>query len=136
MIVVLDTNIFVSGVFFGGLPGRILSAWATEAFELVVSPAILDEYAATGRRLSAGDPERRNAYRATLELVIAHALLAADAPLAEPVCDDRDDDKFLAAALVSGASTVVSGDHALQRASGWAGIAVLSPREFVERFLV
>ena len=27
MKVVLDTNVFVSGVFFGGTPGRVLEAW-------------------------------------------------------------------------------------------------------------
>jgi predicted nucleic acid-binding protein len=25
--VVLDTNVFVSGIFFGGVPGHILTAW-------------------------------------------------------------------------------------------------------------
>ena len=28
--VVIDTNVLVSGVFFGGLPGRILEAWKEE----------------------------------------------------------------------------------------------------------
>ena len=31
MRVVLDTNVLVSGIFFGGVPGRILSAWAEGA---------------------------------------------------------------------------------------------------------
>jgi len=135
MKVVLDTNVFVSGVFFGGLPGRILSAWAGGAFELAISPAILDDYVAVGHRLCAGNRERRETYGTALELVIAHSTLATDAPFAEPVCEDRDDDKFLAVALASGTRIVVSGDRALQRASGWSGILVLSPRQFIEQFL-
>ena len=54
---VLDTNVFVSGVFFGGAPGRILSAWADGSIRLVVSPEILEEYEATGHRLAAAFPE-------------------------------------------------------------------------------
>jgi putative PIN family toxin of toxin-antitoxin system len=50
--VVLDTNVFVSGVFFGGVPGRILEAWRDGALTLLVSVAILDEYRRVGRLLA------------------------------------------------------------------------------------
>lgn len=52
MRVVIDTNVLVSGVFFGGLPGRILEAWKDEELTLVVSPAILEEYSRVGRVLA------------------------------------------------------------------------------------
>ena len=38
MKVVLDTNVLVSGIFFAGVPGHILEAWAAARFELVLSP--------------------------------------------------------------------------------------------------
>ena len=38
MRVVVDTNVFVSGVFFGGPPGRVLAAWRDGTIEVVVSP--------------------------------------------------------------------------------------------------
>jgi predicted nucleic acid-binding protein len=56
-------------------------------------------------------------------------------PLAEPVSDDPDDDKFLAAAVASETPLIVSGDGALLRVAGWRGIDVLTPRQFVERHL-
>ena len=34
----------MSGIFFGGMPGRILGAWRLGQVTLVVSPAILEEY--------------------------------------------------------------------------------------------
>jgi len=46
--VVLDTNVVVSGVFFGGVPGRILSAWTAGQITMVMSPAILEEYRRVG----------------------------------------------------------------------------------------
>lgn len=41
MKVVVDTNVLVSGLRFGGVPGQILTAWTTGAFVLVVTPSIL-----------------------------------------------------------------------------------------------
>ena len=35
MRVVLDTNVVVSGLLFGGVPGTILTAWTSGAFTLV-----------------------------------------------------------------------------------------------------
>jgi len=41
MNVVLDTNVFISGIFFAGPPHRILQAWRDEAIQLIVSLEIL-----------------------------------------------------------------------------------------------
>jgi len=43
MRVVIDTNVLISGVFFGGLPARVLNAWRDGQYDLVASPGILDE---------------------------------------------------------------------------------------------
>jgi predicted nucleic acid-binding protein len=58
-------------------------------------------------------------------------------PASVPVsaCDDPDDLKFLACALAGGARIVVTGDRALLRASGFRGLEVVTPREFVRRHL-
>jgi uncharacterized protein len=40
----LDTNVLISGIFFGGTPRAVLDAWAESRFELLVSPSIFDEY--------------------------------------------------------------------------------------------
>jgi uncharacterized protein len=42
--VVIDTNVFVSGIFFSGPPFRILKAWQEGLFRISVSEEILDEY--------------------------------------------------------------------------------------------
>ncbi len=44
MRVIVDTNVLVSGIFFGGFPGRIIAAWGKGELEFVVTPSILDEY--------------------------------------------------------------------------------------------
>lgn len=47
--VVMDTNVFVSGVFFSGPPYEILKAWQEGEFELVVSQEILTIIAGLAR---------------------------------------------------------------------------------------
>jgi len=49
--VVLDTNVVLSGVFFGGVSGEILAAWSHGRFDVVVSAAIFAEYGRAGTEL-------------------------------------------------------------------------------------
>ncbi len=53
MKLVIDTNVFISGVFFSGPPHQILQAWKNRRIRLVLSPEILAEYQATGEELAA-----------------------------------------------------------------------------------
>ena len=64
-----------------------------------------------------------------------NAMIVDAAPLTEPVSRDPADDMFLAAAFAAQAPLIVSGDKDLLRVTGWRGIAVLSPRQFVEQHL-
>lgn len=57
MKIVLDTNVLVSGVFFGGPPYEILEAWREGRIRLVVSPDILAEYYRVGADLSDRYPQ-------------------------------------------------------------------------------
>lgn len=70
-----------------------------------------------------------------LEFVIQNALLVSASPLPEGVCDDPDDDKFLACAVASESNIVVSGDRLLLNVSGHQKIEVFNPREFLEKHL-
>ena len=131
MRVVLDTNVFVSAVFFGGMPGQVLSHWRDRAIEIAVSREILEEYVRVGERLAAQAPGVD--IGPVLDLVAAHAILVIPGPLPGPVCRDPDDDKFLACALVAEARYIVSGDGDLLVLSPYRGITVLRPRALIER---
>jgi len=133
MRIVLDTNVLMSGIFFGGAPGNILHAWQAGQISLAVSPEIIEEYIATAEVLSAR--YESIPLEPILALIVKHSELWQSPPFAEQVCSDPDDDKFLACALASGADCVVSGDKALRRVSGFRCIRVLSPRQFVDTML-
>ena len=135
MKVVLDTNVLVSGLLFGGVPGRILTAWTSGALCLVISPPILEEYRRVGLELSKGRAPLASALEALLATLTVHALLVEAPPLDERVSEDPDDEMFLAAAVAASARIIVSGDKHLLRVSGWQGIEVLKPRPFVDRYV-
>ena len=49
---VLDTNVFISCMFFSGPPYSILEAWRDGSIQLVISPAIFQEYQRVADELS------------------------------------------------------------------------------------
>ena len=134
MRIILDTNVFVSGIFFTGPPHHIVRAWREGRTTLVISPEIYEEYRAVGLRLAADFPGVKLA--PFLELLLQTAVMALAPRLSDVPCDDPDDVKFVACALVSATSLVVSGDRHLLRISGYRGLTVLTPRSFMERYLL
>jgi uncharacterized protein len=131
--VVIDTNVLVSGAFFFGPPHEILLACATGDVQLVLSPSILAEY----RRIGFAFLQTHSDidYERFLRILLKKALFVDAHGLDRPVCRDPDDDMFLACAIAGRADIVISGDKALLETSGYAEIAVLTPREFIDRFL-
>jgi len=131
--VVLDTNVFISGIFFTGPPYQILRAWHEARLHLCVSAEILQEYVEVAERLASQFPP--------IDLQRILALLAAEAhvfrasPLPGPVSEDPDDDKFFACAIAAGSRLIVSGDRHLLRVSGYERIEVMRPRSFVDEHL-
>ena len=133
MRIVLDTNVFISGVFFGGTPGTVLQAWRSGEISLVVSKPILEEYERVGSELS--KKFRGLDLYPLLLLVGTHGEVVQPHRMREHVCSDPDDDKFLACAIGGKCRYIVSGDKGLLKVSGYGGIEVLKPRAFVERYL-
>jgi putative PIN family toxin of toxin-antitoxin system len=132
--VVLDTNVVISGVFFGGVPGRVLEAWRDGRINLVLSASILAEYREAAAEFEAKHGGSDFESFAAL-LVVNSEIVEAPDHLSQRVCSDPDDDKFLACALAAGATIVVSGDRALLAASGWNGITVIKPRQLIDEYL-
>jgi putative PIN family toxin of toxin-antitoxin system len=133
MKVVLDTNVVISGIFFSGNPARILQAWADGRFELVASVDILTEYHRVAERLSQQFPTIE--IMPILDLITRETRIVDAATVSDSACDDPDDLKFLACALAGDVDLIVTGDRELLRASGFQGIKVVTPGEFVRRYL-
>jgi len=133
MKIVLDTNVLVSGIFFSGPPAGILRAWSQGEFRLVLSPEILDEYtrvsAELAEKFSGIDVQR------ILDLIVVHSEVCSPGPMPERVCEDPHDDMFIAAAIESRTKIIVSGDKHLLKVSGYQGVSVTTPRQFLAQHL-
>lgn len=133
MKIVLDTNVFISGVFFSGPPYQILKAWRDGKIQLVLSESILEEYLRVAEVLSKRFPQIQ--LGPVLELLTAEAKFTIKFDLPKPVCADPDDDKFIEYAIAGKAEAIISGDKHLLKASGFHGLEVMTPRKFVDKFV-
>lgn len=133
MKIILDTNVFVSGIFFSGPPYEIIKAWRDGKLKLVISPQILDEYRRVAIALAEQYPKIDLAR--IIELVTIKAEMVNPENFHEPVCVDPDDDKFLECALASKCKLIVSGDKHLLNVTGFRKIIVMKPRQFVDKYL-
>ena len=130
MKIVVDTNVVVSGVFFGGAPSKVLQSWRDGISHLVLSPEILDEYRRVGDELSG----KYDGVSLTpfLSLVVSHAEIIEAPALPDRVCRDEDDDKFIACAVAGRCPLVISGDRDLLDVGEYRGVDIVTPRAFLE----
>jgi putative PIN family toxin of toxin-antitoxin system len=131
--VVLDANVYVSALIRPqGPPGQIITRFLENSFEIVLSPAIVEEtvrafaYPKVRKYIRAGvDPEL------WFEDVILLAQFVAGEHEVERVSVDADDDKYFAAAAEGRATLIVTGDPDLLTVEEFQGIRIVTPRVFL-----
>jgi putative PIN family toxin of toxin-antitoxin system len=131
--IVLDTNVFISGVFFTGPPYEIIKAWRDGRIQILISEEIIEEYRRVGELLSKQFSDIE--FGPILQLFTINAELVQPRKLTAQVCEDPDDDKFLECAISGNSNLIVSGDNHLLKVSGHKGIEVIRPRNFVDSYL-
>ena len=128
MIVTVDTNVLVSGAFFGGIPGRIVEAAREGTFTLVISPLLLSELRRVFSRPKFGlDPDAVQLLMADME---SSATIVYPRKRHQVVAGDPADDAVVDCAIESGSAYIVSGDSHLTDMAAVEGIVVLTPRQF------
>ena len=132
---VLDANVYVSAaVRPEGPPGRIIERFLRGAvFEVDLSPAVVEEVLRAltypkVRRFIRGDVEPELWF----EDIVVLADLVAGERAPPRVCEDPDDDKYIAAALEGRAAFIVTGDHGLLTLKEYQAIRIVTPREFLD----
>jgi putative PIN family toxin of toxin-antitoxin system len=131
--IVLDTNVFISGIFFGGPPGDILQAWREGKIQIILSPEIFREYEDVGNELAFRYPGVD--ISSFLNLMKINAIWIKSAQGEIPICDDPADVKFILCALEGHVDFIISGDKHLLRLNGYKDLSVLRPSAFVNQHL-
>ena len=131
MLAILDPNVLVSAaISTAGPPRRIINAWVDGRFELLASPALIDELS----DVLARPRFRRWISAATAaEFVVGleeSAVIIDDPPEPAALTPDPDDDYLIALARAGSADYLVSGDRHLTDLSD-PDPPVLTPRQFL-----
>ena len=138
MRLVLDTNTAVSGLIWGGVPGRLIDAAAAGTTQIISSVPLLDElhdvlfrkkFAAQLAEQAVDAADLFEGYAALVQLV-------GPAVIGPVILADPDDDIVLATAVACGADLIVSGDAHLLGIGEFQGISVLTPSAAVSRLAV
>lgn len=126
--VVLDTNVIVSGLLFGGIPQAIVQAALSESFDLAISPSLLDELE---RVLKTKFPHRWEAIQDTLEALREIASSVTPSEEVTRISEDPADNRVLECAISAHADAIISGDKHLLVLKRFRGIPILSPTAFL-----
>ena len=131
---VLDTNVVISAIFFGGIPLKIVRAAFAKKVELVASRAVLREYREVAERLHVQFPSVN--YRRPLSILESKLIIVRPVALGETVCRDPDDDAIIACALGGKAKVICSGDDDLLALNGFRGLEIMQPSDFCQRMKI
>lgn len=129
MRVVADTNVLISALLFGGLPGNFLDLALGRKLTLITSRQLLDELNEKLRGKFAISERDTQAIRAKLE---GNASVFDPDFVLNAVPSDPDDNRVLECAVAGKADFIVSGDRHLLQLYSYEGIAILTVRKFLE----
>ena len=131
MRIVIDTNVLISGVFFGGFPRKILSAVVGQKITACATAEIINEYEDIVQ-------EMINRKQGHINRTILSPLIKA-MEIIEPVthveiCRDPDDNKFLECAKDSHALYIISGDKDLLIIEKFENVQIVTAKDFCEKY--
>ena len=127
--IVLDTNVLISAILFGGKPRIVLEKVRTSDVRCFLSPAILDELRDVLMRPKFQFSPNA-AFQVIEELHLICDIVFPNTTLAV-VHEDPDDNRILECALEAQADIIVSGDPHLLRLGKFRNIRILNPADYL-----
>jgi putative PIN family toxin of toxin-antitoxin system len=129
--VVLDTNVLISAILFGGKPRQILEKAIRGEIRLCLSEPILEELKGVLQRSKFDySPEM-------IQFILTELTGIADvvnpSEMIDLVLEDPDDNRILECAVEAGANYIITGDIHLLKLSRYRNIGVLNAAAFLER---
>lgn len=129
--VVVDTNVFISGLIKAPACRNIIRSLEKWEFILVVSPEILDELVGVISRPKFHNIIDRDIASRLIETIKSQALFVWPTVKIDAVKDDPDDNIFLEAAVTAKADCLVTSDNHLLKLRIFSNIPILTPIKFI-----
>lgn len=134
MKVVLDTNIWVSAIIWGGIPDRILLLGETQSITISMSQELLNELERTFSKsklqpkLQALDLTVSSVINLIRESVIVYPI----DQITVPNLRDPDDNIVVATAIAAQADVMITGDRDLLVLETYQGISIMTAKDFLQ----
>lgn len=129
---VLDTNIYLSAIIFGGNPKHILDLIIVKKINSLISPGILLEISQKLSQKFKWDKEKT---ALTIKTIAKTNELVYPKEKLKVVREDLDDNKIIEAAREGKADFIITGDSHLLKIKSYKKIKSLSPMDFLTHFL-
>jgi putative PIN family toxin of toxin-antitoxin system len=129
MKIVLDTNVLASGIFWGGMPQKIVEYWCQEELQVLASELILDEYLQTIQKLAL--KLKRPDLFSSWALILPTKITLVSVKKTFKLCRDPKDDMFIDCAVSGRAKYIVSGDQDLLVLEQAMGVEIVTPNHFL-----
>ena len=131
--VVIDTNVAVSALLFGGTPGRLIHLWKSGQIQPLVSQQIIEEYLRVLAYPKFSLSENEIRFLLTHEILPYFKTVEVKSrPGKAIVQDDPSDDMFIRCAESGKCIIIISGDRHLLDLKSHKKIRILSPSFFLE----
>ncbi len=127
--IVLDTNVLISALLFGGLPREILDRVLAEEIVAVTSPALIEELLRTLKQKFGFSDEELAAMQE--EMLDVFTVVVPEMTL--NILKDEPDNRVLEAAVSGACVTIITGDKELLALGSYKGIAIVSVAEYMQR---
>ena len=130
MRIVVDTNVIVSGIFFGGKPRTLLEKCFSGKFQIICTEEIFSEYLLTINGLAGNS--RQNIIIEVKSILIENLNFITNRYF-EKYSRDPDDDKFINCAKSGNVKYVISGDKDLLILKNVEDIQIIEVSYFLEK---
>ncbi len=130
MLVVLDSNIWISAFQFLGKPHSIVQLAFDGDIEVATSEHIIGETTRILSKKFGWSEERLSGARGTMRIM---AQIVTPKEIVNAVPDDPDDNRILECAKAAAADTIITGDKDLLRLGSFDGIAIVTAAEFLRQ---
>jgi uncharacterized protein len=136
MRVVLDTNVWLSAMLWGGVPGQILQRVESGELQAIGSEPILDELRRTLDRpkLKKRLTQLRLEADAVLRAIRQIMIVVPTALIEVPNLRDPKDAIIVAAAISGNVEAIITGDQDLLVLVAVEAIPILLPRDFLSNW--
>lgn len=137
MKITADTNILISATFWHGASDRIISKVEAKEIQLILSEEIVKEYAEVLDYDEIKDKikDKNLAMKHTVSKIISISTIIEPKVKLDVIKDDPDDNKILECAVAGNVDRIVGNDRHLLKLKTFRDIPILTPNEFVEKYL-